>query len=96
MIRFINRFLGLIAAIFFYSKEEIALMIVSIIVAIIVIWSWGIMHDFTVESAKKRSSYTGGFIDFTVNEIESVPNWILTINMLFTLSSLILLVVSII
>lgn len=51
-------------------------------VGVLEFWSWGIMHNYAVESAKKRGDYTGGFFDITPRDAGSIPDWITTVNML--------------
>ena len=54
----------------------------AIVVGVIELWSWGIMHNYATDAAKQRSGYTGGFHDFTAQEVNTVPNWISTINLI--------------
>jgi len=79
-----------------YKLDHTALMILAIIAAVGSFWSWGIMHNYAVEAARRRLSYTGRFYDFTEGEVESVPNWITLINMIFSLGGLVLLIVGVI
>ena len=58
------------------------LVTVSIIVAAIEFWSWGVMHNYATEAAKGRPDYSGGFYDFTKREVESVPDWLAVVNLL--------------
>jgi hypothetical protein len=69
---------------------------VSIIVAIGCFWSLGVMHNYATDLAKKRSSYRGGYYDFTKEEADMVPNWISWINLLFSLAGLILFVTGVV
>ena len=71
-------------------------MALAIVTAVGSFWSWGIIHNFATESAKKRTNYTGGFYDLTQQEAESTPNWITLINMGFSLAGLGLLVMGVI
>jgi hypothetical protein len=48
------------------------------------------MHTFATEVAKRRPNYTGSFYDITPKEADSVPNWIASLNIGFTVASLIL------
>ena len=50
------------------------------------------MHNYATEMAMKHSSYRAGFFDLTEREIQSVPNWVATMNILFTLIAVGLLV----
>ena len=56
--------------------------------------SWGVMHNFATEAAKLRQGYKGGFYDITPEEALSVPDWISTVHMVFTLMGLALLITS--
>jgi len=51
-------------------------------------WSWGVMHNYATEEAKKRSGYNGDFYDITAREASSVPSWITILNFFFTLAAL--------
>ncbi len=68
----------------------IILMTVAFIVSIGCFWSWGVMHNFATEAAKRRRGYKGGFYDFAEKDVQTVPNWITRINMGFSLLGLIL------
>ena len=50
-------------------------------VGVIELWSWGVMHNHATEAAKNRSSYTGGFSDFTKREVDAVPDWLAMVNL---------------
>jgi hypothetical protein len=80
-----------IAAFLLFKTGHTVLMIFAIFVSIGCFWSWGVMHNFATESAKRRRNYRGGFHDITRQEAESVPNWIAGINMGFSLIGLMLL-----
>ncbi len=51
-------------------------------VGVLELWSWGIMHNYAVESARSRSDYKGGFYDFTPRDVAAAPNWITVTNMI--------------
>lgn len=80
--------LSLIATFILFKIGHIVLMYIAITIAIGCYWSWGIMHNFATEMAKKRPDYSGSFFDITKSEARSVPNWITIVNIVFTLSSL--------
>ena len=63
-----------------YRSDEIVLFIVVFLLTLISFWSWGIMHNFATEEAKKRPAYTGGFYDLTKQEARVAPDWITRIN----------------
>mgnify|MGYP001597503265 CR=1 FL=1 len=85
-----------ISCFLFWKAQSKTLMIISIFVFIGTFWSYGIMHNFATEAAKKRNSYVGGFNDFTEKEVGSAPDWITGINMIMSIIGIILLVTSII
>jgi len=84
------------AAFLLYRTGHTVLMILAIVAAVGAFWSWGIMHNYASEAAKRRSNFTGGFYDFNITEAESVPDWITIANMLFSLAGLILLITGIV
>lgn len=88
--------MGIISAILLHQANYTKLMWTSILFSIGTLWSLGIMHNYATEIAKKRKSYTGDFFDFEKDEVIDVPNWISRINMFFSLSSFVLLIVSIV
>ena len=88
--------IGIVAALLFWNLGSRVFFVMSVISSIGAFWSWGIMHNYATESAKRRSSYTGGFYDFSETDINSIPNWISTINMVITIIAFILLIVAIV
>jgi len=88
--------LSAIAAFLFYKTGHIVLMILAIIAALGAFWSWGVMHNYGTELAKRRQNYKGGFYDITRQEAETVPDLISWANMGFSIASLILLIIGII
>jgi len=91
----ISVLLSVLAALLMFFKGHIILMLLAIIVAIGSLWSWGIMHNYATEFAKRRPSYKGSFYDFTNKEVQLVPNWITILNICFTLLGVALLIWSI-
>lgn len=85
-----------IAAFLLFKTGHTALMILAIIAAVGCLWSWGIMHNYATDLAKRRSNYTGGFYGITNQEAQAVPDWISTVNMLFSLVGLVLLITGIV
>ncbi len=69
---------------------------IAIGVGVVEFFSLGIMHNFAVEAAKKRPDYTDGFFDFTVREVDTIPNWLAVVNMLGFVASVGLLVFAVI
>ena len=80
---------------FFYTGRTI-LMVIAIITVMGCLWSWGIMHNYATELAKRRPDYKGEFYDITEREAQNVPDWISIINILFSLVGLILLIIGIV
>ena len=68
----------------------------AIAVGVLELWSWGIMHNFAVESAKERAGYIGGFFDITPRDASSIPDWITIVNMLGFIAAVGLLVAGVI
>ena len=87
--------LGIVTAFLLWGTGHPVLLSLAILAAAGCFWSWGIMHNFATEMAKQRPSYKGGFYDITEAEANSVPNWITNLNILFTLVSVVLLIVAV-
>ncbi len=85
-----------IAAFLLFNTGHTVLMILAIIAAVGCFWSLGIMHNYATDLAKRRSNYTSGFYDITNREAQAVPDWISTVNMLFSLAGLVLLITGIV
>ncbi|MGB2984526.1 MAG: hypothetical protein WBE26_01475 [Phycisphaerae bacterium] len=85
-----------IAIVLFFKTGHTVLMVIAIVALVGCFWSWGIMHNYATELAKRRSNYTGGFYDVTKREAHSVPDWITVINMVFSLAGLVLLTTGIV
>lgn len=88
--------LGAIASYLFFSKDQFILLIVALIITVLCFWSWGIMHNYATNAAKKRNNYSGNFFDITDEEASIVPDWITFINIISTVGNLLLLIVSLI
>jgi hypothetical protein len=88
--------LGGLAAFLFWGTGHTLLMVLAIVLALVCLWSWGVMHNYATEAAKHRSNYNGGFYDITAQEANSVPNWITNVNIISTLGSVALLVTALI
>jgi len=84
------------SAVLLYKIQPSIFFIAAIIVALGCFWSWGIMHNFATKKAARRGTYTGGFYDITKEEAKSVPNWITTVNMLFSFFGIILLIIAVV
>jgi hypothetical protein len=79
-----------------YSSGNHVLMVAAIIATLVSFWSWGVMHNYATDQARRRPGYRAGFYDFTRWEVESVPNWITTISMLSTLLGFLLFIAGIV
>jgi len=93
---FFSVLLPAIAALLFLKTGHTVLMVLAIVAAIGCLWSWGVMHNFATELAKRRADYSGGFYDVTPEEAQAVPNWIASLNMAFSLAGLVLLITGIV
>ena len=85
-----------VAALLLLWAGQTILMILAIVTTVGCFWSWGIMHNYATDMAKRRSNYTGGFYDITDQEADLVPNWITIVNMLFSLAGLVLFITGIV
>lgn len=72
----------------------------AVAIGIAQFWSWGVMHNHAVEAAETREErtggrekYSGGFFDFTRQEVDSVPNGITWVNMFTFFAAVILLII---
>ena len=86
--------LGIVTCIIFYKISATFLLMLSIINVVGILWSWGIMHNYATEEAKKRNNYKGGFYDFTSKEIDAIPDWLVWINMATSLMGIVLFIIS--
>jgi hypothetical protein len=77
--------MGTGAAIILYGADGGPLFWAALVATGLALWSWGVMHNFAIEAARKRSSFEGGFYDITEEEADSVPNWLAAVNLLATL-----------
>ncbi len=82
--------ISVLAAVLMYQKHHYIMMGLAIVVSVGCFWSWGIMHNYATESAKKRKGYKGGFFDITEKEAESAPDRITHINMACSLIGVVL------
>ena len=68
----------------------------AVALSLLSFWTWGVMHNQATEAAKRRSSYRGGFYDFTAREVDAVSDKLAAINFLSTLGVVVLLVIDVI
>ncbi len=85
-----------VAAFLHFRTGHTLLMVIAIVAAVGCFGSWGIMHNYATELAKRRSNYAGGFYDITDREAEAVPNWLAALNMIFTMAGVVLLIIGIV
>jgi hypothetical protein len=85
-----------VAAYLLFVSDHTVLMGVAIATTVGCFWSWGVMHNYATDAAKRRSDHTGGFYDLTKQEAEAVPNWITVVNMVFSFLGIILLIAGIV
>jgi hypothetical protein len=76
----------------FYSEGPALLASVAGLMTMLNCWSYGVMHNFAVEAAKRRPTYRGDFADFTDGEAAFVPGWVANVNLLTALTVLALLI----
>ncbi len=86
----------LVASGLLYDTGHPFLLTFSIVAAIGCFWSWGIMHNFATEAARKRSNHSGRFYEITEEEADSVPNWITYLNFGFSIPAVLLLIAAIV
>ena len=88
--------LGGVAAYLFYSSDKIALALAAAVLALLNLWSYGVMHNFAVEAAKQRATYRGGFSDFEDQDLAAVPGWPTNINIATAFLIVVLLIWSVV
>lgn len=59
-------------------------------------WSYGIMHNYATNAARRRDDYKGGFYDLTKFEADSVPDRVALVNMVFSVVCLLALVAAVV
>lgn len=62
----------------------------AIAVTLGLLWTWGVMHNYATESARRRPGYKGGFYDLSDADIDAVPGWLPTSNLVLTLVTVVL------
>jgi len=88
--------IGIGAAILLYMAGGGPLFWAALVASGVALWSWGVMHNFAMEAARKRPSFRGGFLDITEEEADAVPNWLATTNLVATLGCVGLLITGVI
>ncbi len=72
------------------------LLSLSIFIGLVNFWSFGIMHNYAIESSKRRRRFHGGFSDYDEFDALSIPNWITWINMFSFFVLVVLLIIGIV
>ena len=88
----LNILLSAFAGVLLYDTGHTVLLVLAVGATIGSFWSWGIMHNYATQAAKRRPSYRGGFHDIRVEEADSVPDWIAFVNFGFSAVGLLLLI----
>jgi hypothetical protein len=86
--------IGVVAAYLLYSEGSGALLTASLLLLALNFWTWGVMHNHATESARRRSSYTGGFADFIEADVDAVPNGVAIGNIVTSAGLLVLLIIA--
>ena len=74
------------AATLFFLGGYLALAGAAALVTVGAFWTYGVMHNFATDSAKRRRSYDGGFSDLSENDLNAVPNGLALLNLLASLA----------
>ncbi len=85
--------LGVFAAWLLRGTGHNWLFWIAVIAAVGSFWSFGIMHNYAVESAKKRNGFTGGFCDITPHDVDAAPDLIARLNLLCAIVTVALVIV---
>jgi len=109
----INLVIGVLSTLIFYWIDS-KIIWLSLVTTILIFWSFGIMHNFAMNSARERRELiienkvlegaspeeierVKNFpIHISSGDLNFVPNWLITLNLLFSLAIYILFVVAII
>ena len=72
--------LGALAAYLAYRADSIWLVGFSVASALVSLWSYGVMHNFAMDAARRRRGFRGGFWDITATEADAAPDWVALVN----------------
>lgn len=110
----ISVIISILAAITFFGTGNPFLFWVCVIIALLSFWSWGIMHNYAMKSAKARWNHVrenmiqegrakeeidrldNTPINPSIGDVNAVPDWLATINMLISVAGIGLLIFGII
>ena len=84
-----------IAAVLFYVSGYSWLFWSSVVSGVVATWSYGIMHNYAMEAARRRPGFSGRFYDISEREADAAPNWLAALNMLSSLAAFVLLIAAI-
>jgi small-conductance mechanosensitive channel len=106
----ISVIIGVLAAIAFYGTGHLLLFWMCVVIIVLSFWSWGVMHNYAMKSAKARwdrirdnmiregrSAEEIDRLDSTpihpsTADVNAVPDWLATVNMLVTFAGIGLLI----
>lgn len=80
--------LGVVTCFLLYSAGKWVAFWAAVIVLVGLFWTYGVMHNYATESAKRRLTFRGDFYDFTERDIGAVPDSIARLNLIFAVISL--------
>lgn len=81
-----------IAAWLLYTSHSTWLFWLTVAAGVGALWSYGVMHNYAMEAAKRRPGFSGKFYDITEREAGIVPNWLSATNMISSILCFLLLV----
>jgi hypothetical protein len=109
----INLIIGIITTLIFFWIDSMLIWL-SLGTTILIFWSFGVIHNFAMNSARERrkliienKGHEGASpeeiervknlpIHISSGDLNIVPNWLTTLNMIFSLAIYVLLIVAII
>ncbi len=86
---------GLVACLMFFWQERYGLLGFAGICTVGTFWTYGIMHNYSIDAAAGRRSFRGTFREITPRDTEAVPNALALVNLVFSVASLGLLIAAI-
>lgn len=88
--------IGVAASLLFYNAGHYVLLGIAALCTIGTLWTYGVMHNYAMEAAKRRPGFRGGFWDIEPREADAVPNALAVVSFVFSLASAVLLVTGIV
>ena len=80
--------LGGISSFLLYSAGRWLAFWLAMTLTFILFWSHGVMHNFATESAERRPGFRGGFYEFTVRDLDAIPDRLAWVNGLSSIASI--------